>query len=295
MKAFNYGGQAVIEGVMMRGQRAVVTAVRRPGGGIAMDARPLSAVLNGRARRIPLVRGILVLVETMVLGIKSLMFSAEVSTEEEEEQLSGRATGGIVAGSIAFAVAVFFVAPLFLTRTLDGYIGSSIVFHLVEGFIRLAIFLAYLKILNLVPGLGRLFAYHGAEHKAVNAYEHGVPLEVESVRRFSTAHTRCGTSFLFVVMIVAIIVFAFIGRPSLWIMILSRIALVPVIAGLGYEITQFGARHMESKFVRAFLSPGLWLQRLTTREPDDDQLEVGIAALRKAVEMDRLEEAEGVS
>lgn len=295
MKAFNYGGQAVIEGVMMRGQRAVVTAVRRPGGGIAMDARPLAALFNGRARRIPLIRGILVLIETMVLGIKSLVFSAEVSTEEEEEQLSSRATGGIVAGSIAFAVALFFVAPLFLTRTLDSYIGSSIVFHLVEGFIRLAIFLAYLKILALVPGLGRLFAYHGAEHKAVNAYENGVPLEVESVRQFSTAHTRCGTSFLFVVMIVAIIVFAFIGRPSLWVMIVSRIALVPVIAGLGYEITQFGARHTSSRFIRTFLSPGLWLQRLTTREPDDAQLEVGIAALRKAVEIDRLEEVDAVS
>ena len=295
MKAFNYGGQAVIEGVMMRGQRVVVTAVRRPGGGIAMDTRALSDLFNGRARRIPLIRGILVLIETMVLGIKSLLFSAEVSTEEEEEQLSSRATGGIVAGSIAFAVALFFVAPLFLTRTLDNYIGSSIVFPLVEGFIRLAIFLAYLKILALVPGLGRLFAYHGAEHKAVNAYEGGVPLEVESVRRFSTAHTRCGTSFLFVVMIVAIIVFAFVGRPSLWIMIVSRIALVPVIAGLGYEIAQFGARHTGNRFIRALLSPGLWLQRLTTREPDDDQLEVGVTALRKAVEIDGLEESDTVS
>jgi len=290
MKRFNYGGQAVIEGVMMRGLRVVVTAVRRPGGGIALDTQLLPSISTSRARKVPLIRGILVLIETMVLGIKSLVYSAEVSMEEEEEKLSGRATGGIVAGSIAFAVAVFFIAPLFLTRILDNYIESSIVFHLVEGFIRMAIFLAYLKVLTLIPSLGRLFAYHGAEHKAVNAYEAGAPLELEAVRKFSTAHTRCGTSFLFVVMIIAIVVFAFIGRPSLWLMVLSRVALVPVIAGLGYEVTQFGARHTGNSFIRAFLAPGLWLQRMTTKEPDDSQLEIGISALRRAVEIDQLEE-----
>jgi hypothetical protein len=226
----------------------------------------------------------------MVLGIKSLVYSAEVSTEEEEEKLSGRAIGGIVAGSIAFAVAVFFIAPLFLTRTLDSYIESSFGFSLVEGFIRVAIFLAYLKILTLIPSLRRIFAYHGAEHKAVNAYETGAPLELEAVRKFSTAHTRCGTSFLFVVMIIAIVVFALIGRPSLWQMVLSRVALVPVIAGLGYEVTQFGARHTGNSFIRAFLAPGLWLQRMTTREPDDSQLEISISALRRVVEIDQLEE-----
>ena len=289
MKRFNYGGQAVIEGVMMRGRRVVVTAVRRPGGGIALDTQPLPSISTSRARKVPLIRGIMVLIETMVLGIKSLVYSAEVSMEEEEEKLSGRATGGIVAGSIAFAVAVFFLAPLFLTRILDSYIESSIVFHLVEGVIRMAIFLAYLKILTLIPSLGRLFAYHGAEHKAVNAYEAGASLDLEAVRKFSTAHTRCGTSFLFVVMIIAIIVFALIGRPSLWLMVLSRVALVPIIAGLGYEVTQFGARHTGSSFVRAFLAPGLWLQRMTTREPDDSQLEIGISALRRAVEIDQLE------
>lgn len=289
VKRFNYGGQAVIEGVMMRGRRVVVTAVRRPGGGIALDTQPLPSISTSRARKVPLIRGIMVLIETMVLGIKSLVYSAEVSMEEEEEKLSGRATGGIVAGSIAFAVAVFFLAPLFLTRILDSYIESSIVFHLVEGVIRMAIFLAYLKILTLIPSLGRLFAYHGAEHKAVNAYEAGASLDLEAVRKFSTAHTRCGTSFLFVVMIIAIIVFALIGRPSLWLMVLSRVALVPIIAGLGYEVTQFGARHTGSSFVRAFLAPGLWLQRMTTREPDDSQLEIGISALRRAVEIDQLE------
>jgi len=292
-KKFNYGGQAVIEGVMMRGQKAMVTAVRRPGGGIAIDTQPLPTISSGRLRKTPLVRGIIALIEALVLGIKSLLYSANVSMEEEEkeEKLSGKATGGMVAGSVAFAVAVFFMAPLFLTRSLDVYIESSIIFHLIEGFIRLAIFIAYLKVLTLMPSMRRLFAYHGAEHKVVNAYEADVPLEVEAVRKYSTAHTRCGTSFLFVVLIIAIIVFALIGRPSLWLMVLSRVILIPVIASLGYEITQFGARHIESRLVRAFLAPGLWLQRLTTREPDDSQLEVALSALRKAVEIDQLEEA----
>ena len=293
VKKFNYGGQAVIEGVMMRGQAAMVTAVRRSDGGMAMDTQLLPAIANSRMRKTPFIRGVIALIEAMVLGVKSLLYSANVSIEEEkEEKLSGRAVGGIVAGSVAFAVAVFFMGPLFLTRLIDDYIESSIVFHLVEGFVRLGIFVAYLKLLTLSTSLRRIFAYHGAEHKAVNAYEAGVPLEVGAVREYSTAHTRCGTSFLFVVLIIAIIVFALIGRPSLWLMVLSRVILIPVIASLGYEITQFGARHIESRLVRAFLAPGLWLQRLTTREPDDSQLEVALSALRKAVEIDQLEEAE---
>ena len=293
VKKFNYGGQAVIEGVMMRGQAAMVTAVRRSDGGMAMDTQLLPAMANSRMRKTPFIRGVVALIEAMVLGVKSLLYSANVSIEEEkEEKLSGRAVGGIVAGSVAFAVAVFFMGPLFLTRLIDDYIESSIVFHLVEGFVRLGIFVAYLKLLTLSTSLRRIFAYHGAEHKAVNAYEAGVPLEVGAVREYSTAHTRCGTSFLFVVLIIAIIVFALIGRPSLWLMVLSRVILIPVIASLGYEITQFGARHIESRLVRAFLAPGLWLQRLTTREPDDSQLEVALSALRRAVEIDQLEEAE---
>ena len=293
VKKFYYGGQAVIEGVMMRGQAAMVTAVRRSDGGMAMDTQLLPAIANSRMRKTPFIRGVIALIEAMVLGVKSLLYSANVSIEEEkEEKLSGRAVGGIVAGSVAFAVAVFFMGPLFLTRLIDDYIESSIVFHLVEGFVRLGIFVAYLKLLTLSTSLRRIFAYHGAEHKAVNAYEAGVPLEVGAVREYSTAHTRCGTSFLFVVLIIAIIVFALIGRPSLWLMVLSRVILIPVIASLGYEITQFGARHIESRLVRAFLAPGLWLQRLTTREPDDSQLEVALSALRRAVEIDQLEEAE---
>jgi len=288
---FYYGGQAVIEGVMMRGQKAVVTAVRQPDGEMVMDTQPLPGISTGKMRRTPLVRGVIVLIEAMVLGIRTLLYSANVSMEQEGEKISGGLVWATVAGSLAFAVAFFFMAPLFVTRLLDPYIQLSIIFHLIEGFIRLGFFIAYLKLITLVPDIRRVFAYHGAEHKAVNAYEAGVPLEVEAVREYSTAHVRCGTSFLFAVLIIAIIVFAIVGRPSVLVMVLSRIALIPLIAALGYEVTYFGARHTKNSLVRAFLAPGLWLQRLTTREPDDNQLEVALSALKRVVEIDHVEEA----
>jgi len=287
---FYYGGQAVIEGVMMRGQKAVVTAVRQPDGEMVIDTQPLPGISSGRLRRTPLIRGVVVLIETMVLGIKSLLYSANVSMEKEGEKIPGGLAWGMVAGSLAFAVALFFIAPLFLTRLLDPYIQSSIIFHLIEGFIRLGFFIAYLKLITLVSDIKRVFAYHGAEHRAVNAYEAGVPLEVEAARGYSTAHVRCGTSFMFAVLIIAIIVFAIIGRPSVWVMVLSRVVLIPLIAALGYEVTYFGARHINHRLVRALLAPGLWLQRLTTREPDDNQLEVALSALKKLVEIDHVEE-----
>jgi len=283
---FYYGGQAVIEGVMMRGQKAIVTAVRQSDGGMVIDTQPLPRLSTSRMRKIPLIRGVIALIEAMFLGIKSLLYSANVSMEKEGEKIPGALAWGMVAGSLAFAVAFFFIAPLFLTRLLDPYIQSSIIFHLIEGFIRLGFFIAYLRLITLARDIKRVFAYHGAEHKAVNAYEAGVPLDVEAVRKYSTTHVRCGTSFLFAVLIIAIIVFAIIGRPSVWVMVVSRIVLVPLIAALGYEVTYFGARHNKNSLVRAFLAPGLWLQRLTTREPDDNQIEVALSALKRAVEID---------
>ncbi|MFQ6121592.1 MAG: DUF1385 domain-containing protein [Dehalococcoidales bacterium] len=288
---FHYGGQAVIEGVMIRGQKAAVTAVRRPGGELAMNIQPLAAIYTSRMRKVPLIRGIIVLIEAMVLGIKSLLYSASVSLEEEKEEISGRALWAMIAVALVLAIVLFLIVPLFLTRLINPYITSSLVFHLIEGFIRLIIFIAYLKLIGLIPDIKRVFTYHGAEHKAVNAYEDGVPVEVEAVRKYNTAHVRCGTSFLFAVLIIAIVVFALVGRPSLWLMVLSRILLIPVIAALGYEVIHFGARHIKNKLVRAVLAPGLWLQELTTKEPDDSQIEIALSALRKAVEIDQLEEA----
>ncbi len=277
-----------MEGVMMRGRRHMVTCVRRPDGQLALSSEPLSGVFTGRLRKWPLLRGIIVLAEAMVLGMRSLMFSASVALEEEEEKPSGSSNAylwAMVAVALVFAVALFFLAPLFLARLINTG-DSSLLFNLVEGLIRIALFIAYLKLISLMPDLKRVFAYHGAEHKTVNAYEAGVPLEVAPVANYPKAHTRCGTSFLFVVVVIAVVVFALVGRPAVWLMVLSRIALVPVIAAISYEITYFGARHRDSALVRWVLAPGLWLQSLTTREPDDRQLEVAIAALKKVVEME---------
>lgn len=274
----------------MRGRKAMVTAVRRPSGELAMDTRPLGGIYSGWMRKTPLLRGVIVLIEVMVLGIKTLLYSANVSLEEEKAEISGWLVWLLVAASLAVAVVLFFLAPLFLTKLLGSYITSSVVFSLVEGLIRVAIIIVYLAVIGLMPDIKRYFAYHGAEHKTVNAYEGGVPLEVEAVRKYSTAHVRCGTGFLFTVVIIAIIVFAFVGLPSLWLLVLSRILLLPVIAAIGYEVLYFSGRHTDNILVRVLTAPGRWLQRLTTREPDDAQLEVAISALRRAVELDEARE-----
>lgn len=287
---FHYGGQAVIEGVMIRGQKAVVTAVRRPNGEITANRRPLSSVYTGWMRKTPLLRGVIVIIEAMVLGISSLLYSANVSLEEEEEEITGKAVWLMIAAAALLAVILFLIIPLFLTRLINPYIGSSLVFHLIEGAIRLVIFIAYLKVVGLLPDIRRVFTYHGAEHKAVNAYEQGAQLEVATVKVHDKAHVRCGTSFLFVVLVIAIVVFALVGRPSLWLMILSRILLIPVIAALGYEFIHFGAKHARNPLVRAVLIPGLLLQGMTTKEPEDDQIEVALVALNTALEIDQAEE-----
>jgi uncharacterized protein YqhQ len=288
-KRFYYGGQAVIDGVMMRGRKAMVTAVRRPSGGLAFDVQPLSPVYSGWMRQTPLLRGIIVLIEAMYLGIKSLLYSANVSLEEEEEQISGWLIWAIVAVSVALAVVLFAVAPFFLTDLILD--PSSPLFYPVEGVLRVGIFILYIVLVSLMPSIRQTFAYHGAEHKAVNAYEDGAPLEVESIKKYDTAHRRCGTSFLVVVLVIAILVFFITGDLPWWQMVLSRIVLIPVIAALGYEVIYFSANHTGNAIVRSLSTPGLWLQALTTRQPDDGQLEVAISALKKAVEADQLEEA----
>lgn len=287
---FYYGGQAVIEGVMMRGRKAMVTAVRRPNGELAMDTRPLGGIYAGWMRKTPLLRGVIVLIEVMVLGMKTLLYSANVSLEEEDAQISGWLVWLLVGASLAVSVVLFFMAPLFLTKLLGTYVTSPVLFSLVEGLIRVVIIIVYLWAIGLMPDIKRYFAYHGAEHKTINAYEGGVPLEVEAVRKYSTAHVRCGTSFLFTVVIIAIIVFALVGLHALWMLVLSRILLLPVIAALGYEVIYFSGRHTNNALVRVLMAPGRWLQRLTTREPDDAQLEVAISALERAVELDEAKE-----
>jgi uncharacterized protein YqhQ len=292
---FHYGGQAVIEGVMIRGKEGVAISVRQPNGELSIERQPLASIYKGRLREMPLVRGIIVLVETLVLGTQSLLHSAQVaSVEEGGREIPTAVLWGTIVVSLAVGVALFFMVPLFATRYLiDPYIKSALLSNIFEGLIRIGIFIAYLKLISLIPDIKRVFAYHGAEHKVVNAYEAGVPLEVESVKNYSTAHARCGTAFLFIVLIVAIFVFALVGQPTLWIRILSRIALIPVIAVISYEIMKFGAGHINNPLIRILLAPGLLLQAITTREPDDSQIEAAIAALNEVIKIDKAADSSG--
>jgi uncharacterized protein YqhQ len=288
-ESFHYGGQAVIEGVMIRGKEGVAISVRQPDGQLNVVKQPLASIYKGRLRKMPLIRGIIALIETLVLGTQALLHSAQVAAAEEVgEKIPAVVLWGTVAVSLALGVALFFMVPLLATRYLiDPYIDSNLLRNVFEGLIRIGIFVAYLKVMSLIPDIKRVFAYHGAEHKVVNAYEAGVPLDVESVRNYSTAHARCGTAFLFIVLIVAIFVFALVGQPGLWIRILSRIALIPVIAAISYEIMKFGAGHISNPLVRILLAPGLLLQSISTREPDDSQIEAAISALNEVIKIDQ--------
>jgi hypothetical protein len=286
-REFHYGGQAVIEGVMMRGQRSMAVAVRSPSGQVHVSTKPISNSQTG-IRRIPFLRGVIVLGESLVLGISALFESANVSLGEEDQKISGPLLWGTLAVSLAFAAAVFFVTPLLITKSLvDPHLDSTLLRNLVEGIIRVAIFVVYLALVNLIPDIRAVFAYHGAEHKTINAYEHHVPLEPEPVAKFSTAHVRCGTSFLFAVMIIAIVVFSLVPSPDIWVRIASRVFLIPVIAAVGYEFTRFSARYADNRVVRILFLPGLALQKMTTRQPNNRQIEVAISALKGAIEADK--------
>ncbi len=288
-KPFYYGGQAVMEGVMIRGKEGVAISVRQPNGELNTVRQPLSSIYKGRLRDIPVIRGIIVLIETLVLGTQALLHSAQIAAEEEVgDKIPTVALWGTVAVSLAIGVALFFMIPLLATRYLiDPHISSAVLSSIFEGLIRIGIFIAYLRLIGLMPDIRRVFAYHGAEHKVINAYDAGVPLDLESIKNYSTAHARCGTAFLFIVLIVAIFVFALVGQPTLWIRIVSRIALIPVIAAISYEIMKFGAAHIDNKLVRILLAPGLLLQSMTTREPDDGQIEAAISALNEVIEIDQ--------
>ncbi len=296
---FNYGGQAVIEGVMIRGRSHVTVAVRRPNGRIRSRCEPLSQIYVGRWRRIPLVRGVIVLAEALALGLKAIMFSANVALEEdddeeeEEQAFSSLATAAMLTVSLTIAIGVFFIGPLLLVRALDSQISSSVLSNFAEGGIRLALFIGYVYLMGRLPDMRRVFAYHGAEHMTIAAHEHGQPLHVESIRNFSKEHPRCGTAFLLVVMVVAIATFAFLGRPDLWLRIGSRVVLIPAIAAVSYELIRFNAAHSSNVLSKLIIAPGLALQRLTTRKPDDSQIEVAISAMQAALVADEEEETRG--
>ncbi len=287
MSEFNYGGQAVIEGVMMRGAKYMAVAVRSPTGRIVVHSEPLNAkIYGGRIGKLPFLRGTIMLWDALVLGMRALLFSADVALEEEEEvEFSGPIAWGSVAFSLIIGIGIFLLGPLFLVRLVDRYIASSLVSNILEGLIRLAFFLIYVYAIGFIPDIRRVFAYHGAEHATINAYEGGASLEPAAVKAYSTAHPRCGTGFLLVFAVVAIFVFSLLGRPSLVLRILSRLVLIPVIAGLTYELIKFSAAHRDNPLIGAVvLAPSLALQRLTTQEPDESMLEVAITALKRLLE-----------
>ncbi len=315
MSSYHYGGQALLEGVMIRGQKAMAIAVRTHSGEIVLHEEQLPVPAKSW-RRWPFFRGVWGLWDTLNLGVRAIIFSGNVALGEEEkapeaaaasgaltaevevvpappqeekkyDKLGAGETAGVVTFSLVVAVGLFFLLPRLLIRVVERAVTAGWLQVLLEGVIRLGIVLGYLAAVSLLPDLKRVFAYHGAEHKAVNALEAGAPLDVEGVRPFSTAHTRCGTAFLLLVVVLAVPIFAPLsGLPLGW-QLLSRVILVPLVAAVAYEVMRLGAEHADNPVVRALLVPALLLQRLTTRQPDDQMIEVAIAALKKAMEVDQ--------
>jgi uncharacterized protein YqhQ len=289
------GGQAVLEGVMMRSPSSWAVAVRKPNGAIAQVVNEIaSPMAKRRIWRLPVVRGVIALGESLAIGFRALAISANYAAEDPEKQAAAGGDAEDVktelsrgqmifafAIAIGFAVALFKVAPALITDLLP--IKTTGWFVIVEGGIRVTLFILYLSLISLLPDLRRVFQYHAAEHKAINAYEAGDELTPERVQRHSLIHVRCGTAFLLWVMVIAIFVFAFFGRPAWYWLIVTRIAFLPLIAGLAYELIRFAGKHTGNRLLRALLAPGLWLQRLTTREPSLDQIEVSIRALQEVL------------
>lgn len=293
-----YGGQAVIEGVMMRGRKSMAVAVRNPQNEIVVHEEPLTArIYTSRWGQWPFIRGLGMLWDALGLGMRALMWSAEVASQEdgkEKVEFSGPVAWTTLAGSLLFAVALFFLLPTLASRWMATYVNdNAVVDAIFEGIIRLALFLAYLWAIGRIPEIERVFGYHGAEHKTINAYEAGAPLTVDAVRTFGVQHTRCGTSFLLYVLVISIVLFApltFAGVEPGWLALIlrfvSRLLLVPIVAGIAYEIIRFSTAHAKNPFMQLLIAPGLALQKMTTREPDDTMLECAITALKPVLAAD---------
>jgi len=280
----SYGGMAVIEGVMMRGPKETALAVRKPDGSIQVEKEPN----NDLGKRYPflkwpIIRGSYVLIESMVMGVRMLNKSANLSIEEEEEELSAKEI--FFTGLVAIVMAmVFFVAlPTAIVHFTKQFLGGVLSQNIIEGVIRIIFFLVYVYAISKMKEIERVFMYHGAEHKSILAYEAGEELTVANVRKYSTLHPRCGTSFLLIVMVISILVFALLGDGTLFYRVWSRIAVFPIVAGLGYEFIKFSGQCYQNPWAKYVIAPGLWLQKLTTREPDDMQLEVALAALHSVL------------
>ncbi len=295
------GGQAVLEGVMMRGVSTWAVAVRKPApegspdgtlGPIDVKTFPLQSLAKRhRVYRWPVIRGVVALAESLGIGLKALGISANAQLPEEEQEISGGAWAGTVVVALVFAIGLFFVVPVGLTSLIKHQLGSSLLFWLVEGVLRTAIFLGYLYLLSRLRDLRRVFEYHGAEHKVISCFEAEDDLTPERAKLYSRLHPRCGTSFLLIVMIMAIFVFAPIGLPAWWLLVLTRILGVPLIAGLSFEVIKWAGRNRRKRWVQMVMWPGMQLQKLTTREPDLDQLAVSIASLQAVLAVETPGEA----
>ena len=273
------GGQAVIEGVMMRDAAKTATAVRLPNGEIAVEMHPVTSIRDRYpVLNLPLIRGSVIMVESLVIGMRALSFSAQAAGEEDE-QMTKKEIALTILFALVLASVLFIVIPTGAAHLAAAYTNDPIVFNLIEGGIRLAVFLLYIWSISWMGGIRRVFQYHGAEHKTIHCYEAGEALTVENVQKFPRLHPRCGTNFLLIVMVIAIVFHVFFGWPDLWLRILSRLAVLPVVAGVSYEIIRFAGRS-ENRIVRILITPGLWLQYLTTRPPDDEMVEVAIESLK---------------
>ena len=287
MARFTYGGQALIEGVLMRGRDAIAVAFRHPDGRIVWAAEPLRTGPHGwRLAKAPLVRGLVVLYETLVVGTKWLVRSANLQASGEGVELGRGAVVLMLGLTLVLGVGVFFLLPLWVASVAASNVQAGWVQQLLEGVVRVAIFLGYLALIARTPDIRRVFEYHGAEHMTIHALEAGDPLTVGAIRKYPTAHPRCGTEFLVVVIILSILLFSLVGRQDATVMVGSRIVLIPVIAALGYELLRFGARYRANPVVKAIMAPGILVQMITTKEPSDDQIEVAIVSMEQALEAD---------
>lgn len=300
------GGQAVIEGVMMRGPEDIAVAVRKSNGEIVVDKKPVSTIIKKyKILKLPILRGIVAFIESMILGVRTLMFSAELYDIGEDEpsfqpskfdlfleKLFGNKDVVIYTAvfiSLLFAVGLFILLPAFITKYTTSLIQSDVIRSLIEGTVRISIFVLYILLVSKMKDIQRVFQYHGAEHKSIACYEHGDELTVENVKKYSRLHPRCGTSFLIEVMIISVIVFSFLSWDNLFIRIITKLALMPFVAGVAYEFIKLAGRS-ENKCVQIINQPGMWLQKLTTREPDGEQIEVAIRSLTEVLPKNKEED-----
>jgi uncharacterized protein YqhQ len=290
LKLPTYGGQALIEGVLMRGSKYLAAAFRKPDGEIVVETEELGKIYQSPLKKVPFLRGLIILWDALGLGTKYLTKSANYQTEEEDEKIEGPALYLTLFISFAVAMLLFFLTPALLGKALEQWLGfSHVVQNLIEGLIRLLFVIVYIWAIGRMPDVTRVFSYHGAEHKTINAFEANVELTPEKVKNFSLQHPRCGTAFILYVVLISIIVFTFIGETSWLLLIISRLVLIPFIAMIAYEYIRFTADHLDNPIIAIMAKPGLWLQKLTTNEPDEKILEVGIAAFNAMYKLEHNE------